>query len=271
MRICQADWNHWPDAPSPAESDPRCWTACARLGVDAIEVGVYDTAAELAPERETARDVLAGEHSVPVGALLLSLPAQHWPGGALSGDEPDRLVSQVDGCAAAAARRGITTLGVWPGADPAHASWPQCAHVLARCRDAAAVHGVRIAVEYKPATVVSDVDAARRMAAEVPGTGVLVDTGHSWAAFEDPAEAVRALADDGVLWQVHLGDAHPGDADDDLPLGAVHSPGPLLAALREVGYTGTAAFDLYGATSSADWTGETALQASLAALRGAAR
>ncbi|MPZ66136.1 MAG: hypothetical protein GEU83_11690 [Pseudonocardiaceae bacterium] len=61
MRICQADWNHWPDAPSPAESDPRCWAACARLGVDAIEVGVYDAAVELAPDRETARDVLTGE------------------------------------------------------------------------------------------------------------------------------------------------------------------------------------------------------------------
>ncbi len=269
MKICQADWNHWPDAPSPAESDPRCWAACARLGVDAIEVGVYDIEVELAPDRETARDVLTGEHGVPVGSLLLSLPTAHWPTGALSGDRPDRLVSQVDGCAAAAARRGIETLGLWPGADPADASWTGCAQLLARCRDAAAAHGVRIAVEYKPGTVVSDVGTARRMAADVPGTGVLIDTGHSWAAAEDPAEAVRALAADGVLWQVHLGDAHPGNADDDLPLGAVHSPGPLLAALREVGYTGTAAFDLYGAASSPCWTGETALHASLANLRSA--
>ena len=96
---------------------------------------------------------------------------------------------------------------------------------------------------------------------------MLLDTGHAWAAGEDPADSVRALAAAGVLWQVHLGDAAPGGADDDLPLGALHSPAPLRAALSVVGYAGTATFDLYGAVSGPNWTGVSALQASLTALR----
>jgi len=61
-----------------------------------------------------------------------------------------------------------------------------------------------------------------------------------------------------MLWQVHLGDAAPGGANDDLPLGALHSPAPLPAALSAVGYVGTAAFDLDGAVSGPNWTGMSA-------------
>ena len=267
MRICQADWNHWPDAPSPAEADPACWAACAALGVGGVEVGVYDAAVELSAEREATRDTLAIEHGVPVAALLLSLPNERWRCGALSGFDVDRLVLQVTACAAVARHRRLDVLGLWPGADPPDASWSTSADALARCRDAAAAHGVRLAVEYKPGTVVPDLAAALRLAADVPDTGVLLDTGHAWAAGEDPAGCVRALAAAGVLWQVHLGDAAPGGADDDLPLGALHSPAPLRAALSAVGYGGTATFDLYGAVSGPNWTGMSALQASLTALR----
>ena len=267
MRICQADWNHWPDARSPAEADPACWAACAALGVDGVEVGVYDAAVELSAEREATRDTLAAEHGVPVAALLLSLPAERWCSGALSGSEVDRLVLQVTACAAVARRRHLDVLGFWPGADPPGASWSACVDALARCRDAAAAHAVWLAVEYKPGTVVPDLAAARQLTADVPGTGVLLDTGHAWAAGEDPAGCVRELATAGVLWQLHLGDAAPGGTDDDLPLGALHSPAPLRAALSAVGYAGTASFDLYGAVSGPSWTGVSALQASLSALR----
>ncbi len=267
MRICQADWNHWPDAASPAQADPGCWAACAALGVAGVEVGVYDAAAELSAERERARDALAAEHGVPVASLLLSLPGERWPTGALTGDDLDRLLLQVTACAAVACGRGIDVLGLWPGADPEGASWPACVDSLARCRDAADAHGVRLAVEYKPGTVVPTTEAALRLTADVPGTGVLLDTGHAWAAGEDPAGCIGALAAAGVLWQVHLGDASPGAADDDLPLGALHSPAPLVAALDEASYVGTAAFDLYGAVLGPGWTARSALAASLAALR----
>lgn len=267
MRICQADWNHWPDVASPAQADPGCWATCAELGIAGVEVGVYDAADELSAERERARDALVAEHGVPVASLLLSLPAKRWPSGALTGDDLDRLVLQVTACAAVARHRGITVLGLWPGADPEGASWPVCVASLARCRDAADAHGVWLAVEYKPGTVVPTVEAALRLATDVPGTGVLLDTGHAWAAGEDPADCVRSLSAAGVLWQVHLGDASPGATDDDLPLGALHSPAPLVAALEEAGYAGTATFDLYGAVSGPDWTARSALQASLAALR----
>ncbi len=271
MRVLQADWNHWPDHGAPAEADPACWEACARLGVGGVEVGIYEAAVELSAARERARDVLAAEHPVEVAALLLSLPAARWPAGALSGGQTDRLVLEVTACAAVTARRGLAVLGLWPGADPALAPWEECVAALARCRDAAAAHAVRLAVEYKPGTVVGDVDAALRLARAVPGTGVLLDTGHAWAAGEDPAECVHRLAGQDVLWQVHLGDAADGAADDDLPLGRIHDPAPLVAALEEVGYPGTATFDLYGAVCSGAWSGEEALAQSLAALRSAAR
>ena len=77
-RLTDADWNSWPDGLSDTETLDQV----ADLGLAGVELGVYDAAVELAPDRLAA--LAAGP--VPVTALLLSLPAERWPDGALSGD-----------------------------------------------------------------------------------------------------------------------------------------------------------------------------------------
>jgi sugar phosphate isomerase/epimerase len=141
-RLTDADWNSWPDGlDGPAHARQT-----AELGLAGIELGVYDAAVELSPGRLAA---LAGS---PVTDILLSLPAERWPTGALSGDRParDRLVEQVRACAEVCRTLGLPVLGLWPGADPVGAD---VVEGLRRVVEAAG--DVRIAVEYKPDTAVA--------------------------------------------------------------------------------------------------------------------
>lgn len=260
-RLADSDWNHWPDGLGDAD----VWPMAAERGLDGIEIGVYSAATELASERMLGLQALTARHRLPVAAILLSLPAQRWPHGALTGD-PAAVGRQVFGCARACRRFGLDTLGVWPGADLPDASYPALVAGLRQARDVAAALGVRVAVEYKPGTLVPDCGTALGLAADVAGTGVLLDTGHAYAAGEDPAEVIQRLG--RLLWHVHLGDAKPGAEDDDLPLGQVHDAAPMMAALAGAGFAGVASFDLYGAACSGGWTGADAVAASLGHLNG---
>lgn len=242
-RLTDADWNCWPDGLSDAE----ILAQAAELGLAGVELGVYDAAVELAPARLAA--LAAGP--VPVTGLLLSLPSERWPDGALSGDV-DRLVEQVAACAAVCRSLGLRVLGLWPGADPVGAD---VVEGLRRCVQAAG--DVRIALEYKPDTAVQTGAEAFALCAAVPGLGVLLDTGHAFAVEEDPAQVVALLGD--LLLHCHLGDAAPGGGDDDLPCGRLHDLGPFVAALDASGFAGTASFDLYGAVSSGALTGRAAV------------
>ena len=236
-RLADADWNSWPDG----LDDAAVFEQAASLGLQGVELGVYDAAVELAPGRLAGLAELTARTGVPVTAVLLSLPSERWPGGALSGDV-DRLVEQVQACAAACRALGLGVLGIWPGADaPGSSVLPG----LRRCAEAAG--DVRLAVEPKPGTAVEGTDDVLALCAAVDGLGVLLDTGHAFAAGEDPAVAVRRLGD--LLLHVHLGDAAPGGGDDDLPCGRLHDFTAVVAALDETGFAGSASFDLYGAVS----------------------
>ena len=107
-RLTDADWNSWPGG----LDDAQVLAQAAGLGLAGIELGVYDAAVQLAPDRLAA--LAAGP--VPVTAVLLSLPADDWPEGALGGDV-ERLHGQVKACAQACRELGLPVLGVWPGAD----------------------------------------------------------------------------------------------------------------------------------------------------------
>lgn len=244
-RLTDADWNSWPDG----TLGPEHVRQTAALGLEGVELGVYDAAVELAPERLAALPA-----DVPVTDVLLSLPTERWPTGALSGDV-DRLVEQVRACAQVCFDRGLPVLGLWPGADPVGAD---VVDGLRRVVEAAG--DVRVAVEYKPDTAVATAREALELCAQVPGLGVLLDTGHAYALGEDPAEVVELLGD--LLLHVHLGDADLGGGDDDLPCGRLHDLGTFVAALDATGYAGTASFDLYGAVSSGLVTGEQAVRES---------
>jgi len=248
-RLGDADWNSWPDG----LDDPQVFAQVCALGLDGVELGVYDAAVELAPERLERLTATTARTGAPVSALLLSLPRERWPAGGLSGDV-DRLVEQVAACAAACRRLGLDVLGLWPGADPPGSA---VADGLRRCVDAA--DGLRLAVEPKPGTAIEDTDAVLRLCEQVAGLGVLLDTGHAHASGEDPARSVDRLGD--LLLHVHLGDAAPGGGDDDLPCGRLHDFGPLVAAL-DATFSGVASFDLYGAVSTGQLTGEQAVRES---------
>ena len=244
-RLTDADWNSWPDG----LSGPDHVRQSARLGLDGVELGVYDAAVELSVERLGALPA-----DVPVTDLLLSLPAERWPGGALSGDV-DRLVAQVRACAQVCRELGLPVLGLWPGADPVGAE------VLAGTRRVVEAAGdIRIALEYKPDTAVATATEATALCDQVERLGVLLDTGHAYAAGEDPAVVVKALGD--RLLHVHLGDAALGGGDDDLPCGRLHDLTSFLAALDTSGFAGTASFDLYGAVVSGVATGYDAVRES---------
>lgn len=245
-RLADTDWSSWPDGLTVAET----FAQAAQLGLEGVELGVYDTAVELSPERLTELRRCSDASGVPVVGLLLSLPSERWPHGALSGNV-DRLVEQVRGCATTCTALGLPVLGLWPGADVGPAD---VVPALRRCVQAAG--DVRIALEYKPGTSVADAATTIDLCAEVDGLGVLLDTGHAFAADEDPAEVVDRLGD--LLLHVHLGDAALGGSDDDLPCGRVHDFGAVVSALDASPYGGVASFDLYGAISSG---GTTALQA----------
>ena len=244
-RLTDADWNSWPDG----TRGPEHVRQTAALGLEGVELGVYDAAVELAPDRLAA---LPGD--VPVTDILLSLPVERWPGGALSGDV-DRLVEQVRACADVCRSLGLPVLGLWPGADPVGADvLPGLRRVVEAAGD------VRVAVEYKPDTAVATAREALALCEQVPGLGVLLDTGHAYALGEDPAQVVELLGD--ALLHCHLGDAELGGGDDDLPCGRLHDLGTFVAALDATGWGGTASFDLYGAVSSGLVTGEQAVRES---------
>ncbi len=260
-RMADADWNHWPDG----LDDAALLDAAASCGLAGIELGVYACEEQLDQRRLARVQLLCAQRGLAVAAVLVSLPTARWPGGALSARQAGqraRLDRLVDGAARVAASLGHRVLGIWPGADPPGA--PGTAAGLARVATLAKAHGVGLAVEYKPGTAVADAAEAAALAAEVPGTGVLLDTAHAHALGEDPAEVVQRLGP--LLWHVHLGDAQVGEGDADLPLGRVHDAGGLLAALDALGYAGWASFDLYGAACSGATTGTEAVRESLAHL-----
>lgn len=244
-RLTDADWNSWPDGLSGAAHARQTH----ELGLDGIELGVYDASIELATER--LRSLPA---TVPVTDILLSLPAGRWERGALSGDL-DRLLAQVRACADVCRDLGLAVLGVWPGADPVGADVVEGAR-----RVVEAAGDVQVALEYKLGTAVATAAEAIRLCAEVDGLGVLLDTGHAYAAGEDPAEVVTDLG--GLLLHCHLGDAALGASDDDLPCGRLHDMTNFVAALDATGFRGTASFDLYGAVVAGVATGREAVRES---------
>ncbi len=249
-RLTDADWNAWPDG----TSDALLWQQCEELGLEGVELGVYDADVELSASRLASLARLVSRYDVPVAGVLLSLPVDRWPRGALSGDI-DRLLVQVAACARICDALGLHMLGVWPGADLVGAD---VAEGLRRVVDAAG--GVRVALEYKPGTAVATAADAIALCGAVPGAGVLLDTGHAYANGEDPAEVVDRLGD--LLLHCHLGDATLGGGDDDLPCGRLHDMTSFVAALDTSGFSGAASFDLYGAVSSGAMTGASAVRES---------
>lgn len=255
IELLAADWNHWPDGLSPAEIA----RTVADIGVDGLELGVYDTTVELAPERLAEWRRLGDNHGVPIRMLLYSMTPDRWPhGGLTSADERDRLFEQIGSLLEIASQLGLGTVGLWPGADLSDAD--RAAYVTAVSQLSVLAHeaGVRIAIEPKPGTFVATVEDITTVGevAKPDSIGALLDIGHEFAAGRDPAPIASALGE--RLFHVHLGDSD-GDPDADLPPGRLHPLDPFLTALDSIGYDGAMSPDAYGAVASHSMTGAEAL------------
>jgi sugar phosphate isomerase/epimerase len=261
-RLGDADWNHWPDG----LDDAGVWSAVAANGFDGVELGVYQAAAELAPQRLARVRGLVESTGLPVSMLLLSLPAGRWPYGAVAGATAPMVAAEARATAEVAVDLGLDTIGLWPGADDTDTGWEEFVAGVRQVVRAVEPTGVRVALEYKPGTVLAGAAEALALCDAVPEVGVLLDTGHAFAAGEDPAEVVARLGD--RLWHVHLGDAEEDNADDDLPVGRVHDFTPFTEALDAIGYAGVASLDLYGAVCAGVATGAEAGAESRAHLLG---
>lgn len=246
LTLLDADWNHWPEDAPPA----RIASRAAGLKLDGVELGVYDPSVQLAPARMREWQAVLEPHDMRVGALLLSLPPEHWPAGALTAPDPARLLDAVERCAMTALDLGLSVLGLWPGADAADGDTDVAAATLARIAGIARGHGLQIAVEPKPGDLVDDPHRALGLIAAADAAdhvGVLLDTGHELAAGRDLVDLVELLGD--RILHVHVGDSD-GDADADLPAGRLHSLVPFVHALRRTGYAGALTPDLYGCVSN---------------------
>jgi len=113
---------------------------------------------------------------------------------------------------------------------------------------------LKFALEYKPkeprnfsyhARMADTILAAKET--ECSNVGVTIDTGHSFVAGENVAEAVvMAKRAGNMLFHMHFNDNH-GSWDDDMIVGSVHSVTyiELLYWLKKTGYDGWLSMDQY--------------------------
>jgi sugar phosphate isomerase/epimerase len=256
FELLAADWNHWPDGLS---RDEIAATA-AHSGADGLELGVYDTEVELAPLRLEEWQALDQTHGLPIRMLLYSMTTERWPHGGLgSAKARSRLMQQAEELLRITSTLGLGTVGIWPGADPPHADRTEIARTVRDLATLAARDGIRIALEPKPGTAVGepgDVIAVSDYVARPGLIGVLLDTGHEFAAGRNPAELARHLGK--RLFHIHLGDSD-GDPDADLPPGRLHSLDPFFTSLEDQRYEGAMTLDAYGAVAAGVITGAEAL------------
>jgi sugar phosphate isomerase/epimerase len=249
-RLLNADWNYWPEQRSAAS----IWASSRDIGFDGIELGVYDPAEQLADERVAAYQSLAARYELPVGAVLYSMPPARWPAGGLGQDATAEIaIEQAVETARIASRAfGCRFLGLWPGADTLRRGtrvaqvWTTMLASFRTIAERVADLGMELAVEYKPAEMLGNADAALRLceAVDRAGMGVLLDTGHALWAGEDLPVVVQLIG--ARLTHVHLGDT-PGPVEADLPPGWHHDFSPFVAALDDIGFRGQMSLDMYGA------------------------
>ena len=262
-KLSDTDWNHWPEN----WTDKDCFSNAQREGLYGIELGVYRSEEQLSAKRLADIAELTDTTGVKIAGLLLSLLPEQWPHGALTG-KANEVAQEVEKVARVAASLSIDVIGLWPGADLDESETDSLHEGLKLVSEAAIPHGIRIALEYKPDTVIPDATATLKAVQHFGNIGVLVDSGHAYALGEDPTEVIARVARAGKLFHVHLGDADTGGADDDLPVGRLHSPDDYLQELTRVGFEGVASFDLYGAVEGGI-SSKDAVSESVAAVRGA--
>jgi len=193
------------------------------------------------------RDVIA---VVETGARFLLDPwRKHWPTLLSPGlEERRRRLDFLERAVDVAASLGAPVVSLWSGAaegdEPGSTLDERLAEGLCAIAEHAAEHDLTIGFEPEPGMYVEDLAGFRRIRdlAGHPALKLTLDVGHAHMTEPSAAHALRACACDIV--NVHLEGMDrlrhdhllPGEGDLDL--------GAVVAALREIGYTGPANLEL---------------------------
>ena len=246
------------DQPTKEEMIKR---AAAIESVEGVElVGSWDITAETVDQV----GALLAKHPLKCVSIIPDHFAQkRWGNGAFSSKDASIRAQAVDETAQmaeAAIKLGCDLINLWPGQDgydyPLQADYRQerlwleeGVHSLCK-----SFPRVRFSLEYKPkeprthsymARCGDTLLLAQRVA--LPNVGVTVDTGHSFVAGENVAEAAVMFSMAGrKLFHMHFNDNYRS-WDDDMVVGSVHTVEylELLFWLRKGKYDGWYSMDLY--------------------------
>jgi sugar phosphate isomerase/epimerase len=162
---------------------------------------------------------------------------------------------------------GAEAVSLWAGVSrvPRVTAWSWLVAGLREVLDHAHTRKVTVAVEPEPGMLIETVDDFERLATEIDGLTLALDTGHCLVSGEhDPAAAVRAFA--GRLGTVAIEDMRRGEHLH-LPFGEGDMNVPeVLGALEDIGFGGLVCVEL----SRDSHRAHSMLPAALAALRTAA-
>ena len=246
------------DQPTKQEMLKR---AAAIEGVEGVElVGSWD----ITPDNVEEIGSLLAKHGLKCASIIPDHFAQkRWGSGAFSSKDSGIRAQAVESTARmaeAATRLGCDLINLWPGQDgydyPLQADYRQERlwmeeGIRSLCRS---YPKVRFSLEYKPKEPRTHSYMARcgdtlLMAQRIgtPNVGVTIDTGHSFNAGENVAEAAVMLSMDmQKLFHLHFNDNYRS-WDDDMIVGSVHFVEyvELLFWLRETGYAGWYSMDQY--------------------------
>jgi ribosomal protein S12 methylthiotransferase accessory factor len=238
-----------------------------------LDVAHHDPFAPDLPGRTAALcrrlDGLGLASVVETGARFLLDPRRKHHPTLVSPDAADRArrVAFLRTCVDVAADLGSEAVSFWAGVPtPGHDAWPWLVDGVTAVVEHATRRGVVCAFEPEPGMLVDDCDDWSRLADDVPGLRLALDTGHCLVSGRwTPDGAVRAFA--ARLGAVAVEDMPrgrhehraPGEGDVDFPA--------VLGALVDVGYRGLVSLELSRDAHRAD----TLVPAALAALRAAER
>jgi sugar phosphate isomerase/epimerase len=235
--------------------------AAAIEGVEGVElVGSWD----ISPDNVEEMGDLLHKHGLKCVSIIPDHFAQkRWGYGALAAKDSSirrQAVEETVRMAEAARTLGCSLINIWPGQDgydyPLQADYRQERlwieeGVRSLCRD---FPDIRFSLEYKAkeprthsylARAADTLLVAQRIGTE--NVGVTIDTGHSFVAGENVAEAAVMLQMYGnKLFHLHFNDNYRS-WDDDMIVGSVHLVEylELLFWLRETGYDGWYSMDQY--------------------------
>lgn len=235
--------------------------AAAIAGVSGVElVGTWDVT------RQNVDEVgeLLSKHGLRCVSIIPDhFSQQRWGRGAFTSKDPSiRAQAYEETCIAAEMARVLKCplINLWPGQDGYDYAF-QADHIADRrltieavAKAARAYPDINFSLEYKPKEPRTHSTWARAadtlLVARETGqanVGVTIDTGHSFVAGENLAEAAMMLHDFGhKLFHLHFNDNYRG-WDDDMIVGSVHLVEflELLFWLREKSYDGWYSMDQY--------------------------